>query len=423
MDLMKKLKNPLFKRDYIDEILKWLPDKEIIVLTGPRQSGKTSIMLYIIKYLMDNEKTDPENISFYDAEDPNIASMFSSGIETIKKELGLDDDASPKKYLFIDEAQYISSAGRILKYLCDHYGHRLKIFISGSSALEISGAFRESMTGRKKVFEILPLNFGEFIEFSGGADLRRDARQGRPSAGPELAALFSQYCAYGGYPGVALERENEKKKSLLNEIYSSYVRKDAAVFTGAENHDKFNMLVKYIAINEGQLFNVQSACRDIGSLSRPTMERYLLLLEGTFITKKVGPFYGNKNKELVKMGKVYFIDRGLRNAVLNNFNTPDLRPDAGAVLEGAALRMLTGAGARPDEIKFFRKKAGLEIDFIREKETLEAFEIKKNGDSFSEKPFQDFIKKYKPSLFTVVSMNKKGSNGIFNYVTFPEFGA
>jgi len=417
MNIQQHLKKPLFKRDYVDAILKWLPDKEMIVLTGPRQSGKTSLLLYIIKHLLENKIAAETDILFYDAEDPSISDLFSSGIENVKKELMIDS-AKTKQYLFIDEVHYIKDAGRLLKYLVDHHGDRLKIFISGSSSLGLSEAFKESMTGRKIVFEILPLNFGEFLEFKGSNSLRFAIR---PTETKQARVLFEEFCMYGGYPRIAVENDTAKKMEILKEIYSSYIRKDISSFFGAESHERFNNLVKYTAINSGQIFNINSACKALGAISRSTLERYLSVLEGTYVIKKVTPFHGNKTKEIIKMPKYYFIDNGLRNAVLNSFNPLEIRTDAGCVLETAALRQLTVQYPGRDEIKFYRTKNGLEIDFISDTQAIRAYEIKKNGENFAQNSVSDFIAKYKPADFTVLNLSKTGTSGGFKYEYLYEF--
>ena len=419
MKIGEIVKKALFKRDYLEKILKWLDDKEMIVLTGPRQSGKTSLLYGIIKHLIQNNIARENDILFYDAEDPAISELFSSGTANVIGEIRPGE--GEKKYLFIDEAHYINDAGRMLKYLVDHYGEKVKVFISGSSSLEITKAFRESMTGRKIVFEVLPLSFGEFLEFKGRPDLRNTGGGIKVSEREEAKRLFHEFCMFGGYPRVALENDLEKKKAILKEIYSSYVRKDIASFFGAGTHDKFNNLVKYIAVNNGQIFNVHSACTNAGGISRPTVERYTGILEGTFITRKIPPFHGNKNKEIVKMGKLYFIDNGLRNAVVNNFNALDERSDAGGALETAALRQLLDRYPEKEAVKFYRTKSGLEVDFVADGGKIKAFEVKKNGDNFRENSVADFIKKYKINGFTVLNLTRSGPNNGFNYEYIYEF--
>jgi len=145
------------------------------------------------------------------------------------------------------------------------------------------------------------------------------------------------------------------------------------------------------------------------------------VLEGTYVIKKVTPFHGNKTKEIVKMPKYYFIDNGLRNAVLNSFNPLEIRTDAGCVLETAALRQLTVQYPGRDEIKFYRTKNGLEIDFISDTQAIRAYEIKKNGENFSQNSVSDFIAKYKPADFTVLNLSKTGISGAFKYEYLYEF--
>lgn len=411
MQILNEIFNKkIYERDCVKEILRWIDDREIIVITGPRQSGKTSLLYFFIRYLIENKIATEKSIYFYDAEDPKIADFFSSGIENIISEIS--PEQNKKKYVFIDEAHYIKDAGKTLKYIVDHYGDQIKFFISGSSSLEISKNFKESMVGRKIIFVLYPLNFGEFLVFKDKKNLRE--KKLNIGEKEEIKILFNEFCIYGGFPRVVLENDLEKKKNILNEIYSSYIRKDIASLFGISVFDKFNKFLKYIAVNSGQIFNINSATINIQNISRPTIERYLNILEGTFIINKINPYYGNKNKEIIKMGKVYFIDNGIRNIIINNFNSLENRTDAGALLEIFALRNMLDK-YKKDEIKFYRTKSGLEVDFIIDKSQLYAIEVKKNGDSFKENYFIDFIKRYKINEFIIFNLTKNYIGDKFKY--------
>jgi predicted AAA+ superfamily ATPase len=157
------LSKKIFKRDLAGKISGWIKDRELILLLGSRQTGKTNLMYYIIQNLVKAEKVSPQDIYYLDAETLDDAELIASGPEKIVK--FLKAETGGKKYLFIDEIHYVRDIGRILKQLVDHYSDTVKIFATGSSALEIKKNFRESMTGRKIVFEVLPLTFREFYYF------------------------------------------------------------------------------------------------------------------------------------------------------------------------------------------------------------------------------------------------------------------
>jgi predicted AAA+ superfamily ATPase len=421
MDIEEIYSKKIYKREQFDGIMKWLDDRELILLAGSRQTGKTSLMFGIIQSLIKTRKVEKEDIFFFDAESINDADLLGRGHEEIAAYIGAG--RGKKKYVFIDEIHYVKNIDRTLKVLVDHYSGRIKIFASGSSSIEINKRFRESMTGRKIVFEIYPLTFGEYLEFSGnktlfaahdGSSLLKFHGKIAEETKRLLQKEFDRYCIFGGYPRVVLEEDMEKKKKILEAIYTAYVRKDVASFFKMEDIEGFNKLVKYAAINSGQILNYESVSRDIGIVRKKT-ELYLQMLENTYVAARVRPFFGNKTSEIVKMPKVYFFDNGMRNVIINSFKELDERVDSGVVLETAAFRLLVKYAENNRQIKFWRTKTGSEVDFVLDGQKIIAFECKKKSAAFSAGKYRDFMEKYKPSDFYVLNLDRESAEKHFKY--------
>lgn len=413
MDIKNILKLKLYNRLIIDQIENWINDKEAILLLGARQTGKTSILYKIIQNLINSEKVNTEDIYFFDAENINHLLILSRGIDEICKIVKPDENK--KKYIFLDEIQYVKNIDKTLKLLVDHYGNYFKIFATGSSSLEIKNKFKQSMTGRKIIFEVYPLSFYEYLTFLEEKQLadiikNRNFSDDRSDIAYEnmrqLKAKYLDYLLYGGYPRIVLESDENKKKILLDEIYSTYIKKDVEAFFKIEDIEKFNNFVKYAAINSGQIFNANSASKSLG-MARKTIIRYLNILNMSYIIGVIRPFYKNKNKEILKMPKIYFYDNGIRNSILNNFNNIDSRVDSGVVLETSAYLNLLKYFNKRENIKFWRTKTGSEIDFIIDGEKFYAIECKKSLANFSINKYKDFLENYMPQKFFVFNLDKE----------------
>jgi len=413
LDIKNILKLKLYNRLIIDQIENWINDKEAILLLGARQTGKTSILYKIIQNLVNSEKVNTEDIYFFDAENINHLLILSRGIDEICKIVKPDENK--KKYIFLDEIQYVKNIDKTLKLLVDHYGNYFKIFATGSSSLEIKNKFKQSMTGRKIIFEVYPLSFYEYLTFLEEKQLadiikNRNFSDDRSDIAYEnmrqLKAKYLDYLLYGGYPRIVLESDENKKKILLDEIYSTYIKKDVEAFFKIEDIEKFNNFVKYAAINSGQIFNANSASKSLG-MARKTIIRYLNILNMSYIIGVIRPFYKNKNKEILKMPKIYFYDNGIRNSILNNFNNIDSRVDSGVVLETSAYLNLLKYFNKRENIKFWRTKTGSEIDFIIDGEKFYAIECKKSLANFSINKYKDFLENYMPQKFFVFNLDKE----------------
>jgi uncharacterized protein len=359
----------ILRTDYLDKINNALNFVPIVVLTGARQVGKTTLMRSLElagKHL------------FLNGQNPEIIELFSRySVITAYLKAELDPDLAG--YLFIDEFQYIPDISTMLKLLTDE-NRGLKIICSGSSSLDIMGKVSESLAGRVRIIPVFSLSFKEYIQFH-DIELFEKFRQYKLNDPVEIIdkrifILMNSYLLFGGLPKVALAFMDSDKIELLSDIYQTYLLKDIRNYIRNEDFVGFNKLLKLLAIQDGNLININSLSKET-SLSYKRTEDFLHILEQMYILKLVPPFVSNKRKEITRMKKLYFTDIGLRNMVLNDFREIDLRQDKGAIFENFIYLEIAKEICRPDNIFFYRSKDGLEIDFLIEtfKERI-PFEVK-----------------------------------------------
>jgi len=410
---MQKIRK-IIKRTALREIYSYLDDPEILVIIGPRQSGKTILLLEIQKYLIKKKRVAKENILFFNLDIITNLELFASQkkfINFIKERL------SPKKRIFImiDEVQRIENPGLFIKGIYD-LNLPVKFILTGSSSLEIKSKTEESLTGRKLVFHLYPFSFYEYLK-------SKDKVLARLSLGQNISEFsqkqimdyLSEYIIYGGYPRPSLEINKQRKLKFLKEIYSSYIEKDVVGFLKIKEPLVFTKLVSVLAGQIGQLINVKELSQTL-KLNQRTIENYLNILEQTFVIKKITPFFSNLRKELTKMPKLYFIDSGLRNLAIDSFQSFDSRPDKGALLENYIFSSLF-TQQKNFVVHFWRTQAKSEVDFVLKYHDgkIVPIEVKAREMIKPEisKSFRSFIKKYNPEKTFVVNLSYQDKMKIY----------
>jgi len=248
-------------------------------------------------------------------------------------------------------------------------------------------------------FEIYPLSFREFLLFNHVHF--EDGKAYSEKKIEELRAGFKEYVLYGGYPGIVLTPEVEKKEKYLQQIVDTYVKKDIRDLAGVKDVDKFNKLLEALAGQSGQLLNM-SELSNTTRIAIQTVERYLFILENTYVMKLVRPFSRNIRSELFKLPKIYFYDSGLMQMLwLKGLQ----REVIGNVFETAIFAELVKKyGA--ESIFHWRTKDKKEIDFIlRRKDTLIPIEVKLNYEQFSPTAIRYFTTRYGTGAYRVVALN------------------
>ncbi|MDY6904526.1 MAG: ATP-binding protein [Thermodesulfobacteriota bacterium] len=380
---------PLKERKILPVLIGNLEKNRILGLIGSRQVGKSSILYLLIQHLIRNG-TDAGSIFYFDLDDMKLRELF----ENLPDFIQFIGKPPHRIYAFIDEIQRLENPGLFLKELYD-LGLNIKIIYSGSSQLEIKSKLKEHLVGRERQFVIHRLSFDEYLQFASPITKSR---------------ALAEMMLYGSYPAIALERDSLEKKLSIKDIFQSYVGKDITDFLNIGNTAAFNRLTGLLAHQCGQLLNIERLSTSL-KLSRKETERYIDILEQTFIIKRIYPFFKNYKKEITKTPKVFFLDLGLRNFAIDNFRKMDMRDDTGHLFENFCLiEWLANDIHSRHKINFWRTTNQTEIDFIVATEQgVTAIEIKQEKTN-EPKSFKT-IRAYYPEMKTRVVTQKDFLDG------------
>ena len=383
----------MIRRKLYEHLVKHFHKKEYSILIGARQTGKSTLL----KQIEDALKLSGETVVLLNLERKNILLELNQNPENVFRFIA--KTKNKKRYLLIDEIQYLDDPTHFLKLLYDEYAHTLKIIATGSSAFYMDRQFKDSLAGRKKIFELPTLDFEEFLLFKNESNLLKELHALRTGSKqksvvePQLWSALDEYLNYGGYPAVVLENKVKDKLERLQEIRDSFVKRDI-LEAGITDEIKFYRLIMLLAAQTGSLVNTSELANTL-RLTHPVTDQYLYVLQKCFHVNLVRPFYKNIRKELVKMPKLYFNDPGLRNILVNYFAPLEQRADKGALLENYVYRRLSEQYAK-EQIKFWRTADGNEVDFVVEETANKgkAIEVKFNEAEVSVKKYKKFTEQY-----------------------------
>ncbi|NLI76509.1 MAG: ATP-binding protein [Candidatus Riflebacteria bacterium] len=320
-----------------------------IILYGPRQAGKTTLL----RGFLEGRR---EPVLWLNADEPDIRDQLRRPTSTLLRQI-----AGPHRIVCLDEAQRIPDIGLTLKLFVDSLPE-VQVIATGSSSFELANRTAEPLTGRKYEFRLHPLGFHEMVAHHG---LRTEKR------------LIDHRLVFGGYPEIVLKPGEQEE--LLPLLADSYLFKDILLMDGLKKPTLLEKLLKALALQIGS----EVSLNELGSLvgaDRGTVEKYLRLLEQAFIVFQLPAFARNVRNELKKSRKVYFWDNGIRNAVLGQFQPIGLRPDAGALWENFLVserHKLNHFRHRKPFCGFWRTTQQQEIDYLEEQGmTLSAWEFK-----------------------------------------------
>lgn len=354
------------QREIFGQLASHLEKPEITLLTGSRQVGKTVLLEQLKNYLLSQKEIPNDAILWYNLDliqDWEIFQNQRNFIEFLRSR-----SKNQKLYVFVDEAQKIKEAATFFKGVYDSKLN-VKFILTGSSSLEIKAKLKETLAGRKRVFHIPSFTFYEFLLAQDKvlAEIVKSKEHIGAIDREKINDFYEEYLVFGGYPRVVLSDSKEDKITILREIYSSYVEKDAIGFMDVKNKTAFNRLIKLLAAQTGQLVNIAELALHLG-IDRQTVERYILALEETFIIKKISPYFRNSRQTIIKAQKIYFLDSGIRNLAAENFQSFRERIDKGSVLENAVFaELLFNAEKTLTGLYFWRTKQKTEVDFVLEK--------------------------------------------------------
>lgn len=326
-----------------------------------------------------------KKINIINCENPFVADILKSrNINDILALFGENYDI-----IALDEAQDIPEIGKILKLLFDDKRIKYKIIATGSSSFELSNRTGEPLTGRNLKFRLYPLSINEISQ---------------KKQWIEMLESISSLLIFGSYPGIIDLPDDEKKKKLLT-LSNDYLFKDIYKFEQIRNPEILRKLLKALALQIGDLVSINELANMSGS-STITVERYLDLLEKSFVIFRLGSFSKNLRNELKKSRKYYFYDLGIRNALLNNFVPLEQRTDIGAMWENfciAEYQKTLEYAEKYSNLYFWRTYDGAKIDLVEERDgKLFAFEFKWNAKKNPSLP-KSFSDQYPFEAFTTIN--------------------
>ena len=351
------------------------PNKAMLIF-GARRVGKTVLM----KHIYDNF---PGNKMFMNGEDLDTALLLQKrSVSNYKGVFG------GIELLAIDEAQNIPEIGQIIKLIVDEIPG-IRVIASGSSSFDLLNKTGEPLVGRSTQFVLTPFSQQELSRRENMLETHRN---------------LESRLIYGSYPEVVLMESSEKKERYLRDIVSSYLLKDILAVDGIKNSAKMQNLLRLVAYQVGSEVSFDELGKQLG-MSKNTVERYLDLLEKVFVIYRMGAFSRNLRKEVTKSGKYYFVDNGIRNAIIGAFQPLELRTDAGALWENYIIgefRKKNFNSLSYNDLYFWRTYDNQEIDLIEESPSgLTAFEFKW-GNKNPKMP-KVFAQAYQGSKFFVVN--------------------
>jgi hypothetical protein len=346
----------LIKRSIYPKLLSHLKNEEITLLVGPRQAGKTTLMMALI----DELKEKKQKYLYLNLDIEKDRYFFTSQgklIEKIKIEIG-----NGRGFIFIDEIQRKEDAGLFLKGISD-MKLPYKFIVTGSGSVELKEKIYESLAGRKRIFEIYPLTFYEFADYKTDYLYSKDLEAFLNIDPNTRKKLLEEYLMFGGYPKVVLGETAEDKRHSLEDIYRSFVEKDIQILLKIEKSESLTDLLKIIGSQNGRLINYTEISNTL-NLSLPTVKNYLWYLEKTYILEKSIPFFKNVRKEITKSPIYYFCDLGLRNYLLN-INDFDSILDKGFLFQNFVFNELRRVTSGKTVLRrFWRTKEGAEVDIV-----------------------------------------------------------
>lgn len=339
-----------YPRKILPQLGKELKTSQIIVLTGMRQVGKTTLLNYLFK------KIASKNKALLDLENPLHRRVFEEeNFDNIWNNLAEFGISRKKKaYIFLDEIQNLPQVSKAVKYLYDHW--QVKFFLTGSSSFYLRNLFPESLAGRKLIFELFPLTFEEFLIFK---NIKKDspkrfsqkAERKNKIAYEKYSKYYQEYLEFGSFPAVVLEEDQQRKRQLLEEIFKSYFEKDVKNLADFKEIPKLRNLILLLVPRLGSKVDISKLASEL-SLARETVYNYLSFLEYTYFIFLLPRFSKSIDRQAAGQKKLFFCDTGLANLLG--------KASLGQLFENSVHQNLQSS----HKLHFFSKKGKNEIDFI-----------------------------------------------------------
>ena len=377
--------NPYIFR-FADRSKTWPRSRKVNLVVGPRQCGKSTLIWHTISTTQEAKSVYINANELCFRQWCTSPAMFWSDLKKIIPQ---------PEVLFFEEVQYLENAGLFLKGLSD-LQLNITIFATGSSSFHLRDKIRESMAGRAERLLLFPFALKEWA----------GDRNKYPIAIYEKEVLdkFNRMVVFGSYPEVCF---SDRPDMVLNSLVESFVIRDASDIFHIKYPSKFRKLLLLMASQIGNLVNF-SNWASICGLDIKTTESYANILEESHIIKLLPPYVGGKRAEIKSAPKIFFIDNGIRNLMVHQFNEFEMRADKGILFENWLFSELIKNSAFNDILYFWRSKGGAEVDFVRQKgNKLEGFEAKATHIRHPKlsRSARSFIAAYSPDYFYVVNLS------------------
>jgi len=368
----------MIKRILYDRIDKFINNYNVVIICGPRQVGKTTL---VKEYIAES----PARSKFVTGDDIRIEEVFSSRNLDIIKEF-----VSGYELVVIDEAQRINNLGISIKLAVDNLKN-VKFILTGSSSFELIGEVGEPLVGRKKSLYLFPISVSELGSIYNNFELKQ---------------ILEELLVFGLYPRVFTANTKEDKIETINEIVNSYLLRDILRFEGIKKSSLIIKILRLLAFQVGSEVSLNEIATNC-NLDVKTVQRYIDLLENSFIIYELGAFSRNPRKEITKKKKFYFYDNGVINSLISNFNRLELRDDSGKLWENFIfMEKIKRKFYTDDYVNFYfwRNRSGKELDLVEEKDgKLMAYEFKISQDKI--KKIKDWEDTYKSDIKVISKAN------------------
>ncbi|MFN3998687.1 ATP-binding protein [Algoriphagus sp.] len=362
------------RRELFDILNQRIDFKKAIILLGPRQVGKTTLIKKLAEQLQSTYLyLNGDELAVQNA-------LVSPSLAFLRSYLG------DNKVVVIDEAQRIQDIGLTLKLLIDNF-EGVQLLVTGSSALELANSINEPLTGRKWEYQLFPLSWSELVNSLGF---------------PKCHASLENYLIFGTYPEII--KSEGREIPVLTNLASSYLYKDLLSFQGIRKPELLNKILQALAWQVGSEVSYNELSQTVQA-DKQTVQHYMDLLEKAFIIQRLAPFSRNLRGEISTSRKVYFIDNGIRNSIIGNFSPISGRNDIGSLWENYLIserqKLLSYHGFY-GRVYFWRNVRGQEIDYIEEIDgKIYPYEFKWNPKAKVKLP-SAFIENYSPEPIQVI---------------------
>jgi len=341
------------KKHVVDSLFKG----KVVIVYGPRQSGKTTLVKSIL-----TDFSAEKRVKYYSCDDKTVRdALLAEDFTTLSRNIGDYD------LVVLDESQRVLNIGLKLKLLIDN-NPKLQIIATGSASFDLANKIAEPLTGRYFAFDLLPLSTLE-ITGNGAGEI-------------DIASELKRSMIYGNYPDI-YDRSHDEAITLLSNLSSSYLYKDILELENIKKSETLEKIVTLLAHQVGNEVNLSEVARAVG-LNVRTVSSYINLLEKAYVLFRLKAYSTNKRNEVARNFKVYFFDLGVRNSIINNFNRLENRNDVGGLFENWCIlertKTLHNVNSQKPRQYFWRSYTQKEIDYLEEiNGVLSAFEFKFNS--------------------------------------------